>query len=264
MRTLALLSLAVALVQDPPSAPSGGKIAWGKDPAAAEKRARLEQRAMLLYFTDGGLPSKALDAGALSAAEVTSAARRVLPVILECADDKAHADWRMRLKVAAFPTIAILEPDGKTYAEITVREPADVAAEILKTARRFPGRDVLWVSSIESGMERAKDEPKPLALYFHGADDDLGAAQERLVKLAGQSRVDKFIWVELTATLDDKDPLKSKYDILTLPAIAFIDPRFNPPKQFGIYDLKEKTKPKDLQDKLEDRLKKYKDTRVKK
>src|SRR5688572_10483122 len=124
MRTMIALAVAAALVQDPPSAPAGGSVAWGRDPAAAEKRSRLEQRAMLLYFTDGGLPSKALDAGAFSAKEVASAARRLLPVMLECPDEKAHAEWRTRLKVAAFPSVVILEPDGKTFTEVASREAA--------------------------------------------------------------------------------------------------------------------------------------------
>ena len=265
MRTILLASLVVALVQDPPpAAPTGGKVAWGKDPAAAEKRARLEQRAIFFYFTDGGLPCKALDAGAFSAADVATVCRRLIPVMLEGSDDKANEEWRKRLKVAAYPTLAILEPDGKTSYEITARETADLSAELLKAARKFPGRDVMWVSSVESAVEKAKDDPRPIAIYFHAADEDLGAAQDRLVKLGGQSRVDKFIWVELTATVDDKDPLKQKFEYIALPAIGWLDSRFPEPKKMGIYELKASAKAKDVQDKFEERLKKYKDTKVKK
>jgi len=263
MKTILLVAAAAVFLQDPPASP-GGRVAWLKDPAAAERRARLEQRAMFLYFTDGGTPCKALDAGAFSASEVIAASKRLFPILLECPDDKAHADLRSRLKVTGFPMLAILEPDGKTHAEIMAREPADVAAELDKAAKRFPGRDVLWLSSIEAAVERAKDEPRPLALYFHAADEDLAAAQDRIVKLAGQARVDKFIWVELAATNDEKDPLKEKYQYLSLPAIGFVDPRFPEPKRIGIYELTAKVKPKDVQDKLEDRLKKYKDTKIKK
>ena len=264
MRTILMVSLAAVLAQDPPAAPTGGKVAWGKEPAAAEKRARLEQRAIFLYFTDGGLPCKALDAGAFSSAEVINVCRRLLPVMLECTDEKAHEDWRKRLKVAAFPTLAILEPDMKTSYEITARDAGDLSAELTKAARRFPGRDVMWTSSIEGAIEKAKEDPRPIAIYFHAAEEDLGAAQERIVKLGGQSRVDKFIWVELTATSDDKDPLKQKYEYLSLPAIGWLDPRFSEPKKMGIFELKASAKAKDVQDKFEERLKKYKDTKVKK
>src|SRR5688572_888099 len=140
MKTILLVTLAAALLQDPPpAAKAGGKIAWGRDAAAAEKRGRLEQRAVLFYFTDNGLPCKALDAGAFSEKEVVAVSRRLLPVMLECPDEKSHEEWRKRLKITAFPTIAILEPDGKTQHEITVREGAEVAAELLKVARKFPG-----------------------------------------------------------------------------------------------------------------------------
>jgi hypothetical protein len=261
MKTILLAVAAMALLQDP--AKTGGKVAWGSDPAAAEKRARLEHRAVFLYFTDGGMPCKALDAGAFSSGDMVTVCRRVLPVLLECPDDKAHADLRARLKITAFPSLVILEPDGKTQ-ELTARETADLAAELTKVARRFPGRDVLWLSSIEAALAKAKDEPRPVAVYLHVAEEDLASAQDRLLKLATQGRLDKFIWVELAATTDEKDPLKAEYDIETLPAIAFLDPRYSPPRQFGIYDLKEKAKSKDVQDKLDERLKKYKDTKVKK
>ncbi len=264
MRTLLIAAAAAVFIQDPPAVPSGGKVAWGKDPAASEKRARLEQRAVLLYFTDGGMPCKALDEGAFSSADVVAVCRRLFPVLLECPDDNAHADLRKRLKVSGFPMLAILEPDGKTHTEIQAREPAELAAELTKVARRFPGRDVLWVSTIEAAIDKAKDDPRPVAVYLHTADDDLGAAQDRVVKLAGQSRVDKFIWVELTATNDDKDALKMRFEFLSLPAIGFLDTRFNEPKRFGIYELTAKVKAKDVQEKLDDRLKKYKDTKVKK
>jgi len=266
MRTILMLSLAAALLQDPPPPPAktGGKVSWGKDPAAAEKRGKLEQRALVFYFTDGGLPCKALDGGAWSAKEVVTVSRRLLPVMLECPDEKSHDEWRKRLKVAAFPTIAILEPDGKTIHEITAREPADVAAELLKVARRFPGRDVMWVSSMEAAVEKAKDDPRPLAIYFHPADDELGAAQDRLIKLGGQSRIDKFHWVELTATTEEKDPLKAKYEFYSLPAVAIVDSRFPEPKWLTTFELKAAIKPKDVEDKLEKFLKKYKDTKIKK
>jgi|SRR5688572_1041309 len=265
MKTILLVTIAAALLQDPPPAVrAGGKISWGKDPVAAEKRGRLEQRAVVFYFTDNGLPCKALDAGAFSAKEVINVSRRFLPVMLECPDEKAHDEWRKRLKVTAFPTITILEPDGKTHHEITAREPADLSAELLKVARRFPGRDVMWVTSIESAVEKAKEEARPLALYFHAADDDLGAAQDRLVKLGGQSRVDKFYWVELTATMDEKDPLKAKYEYYSLPAVAIVDSRFAEPKWLTTFELKATAKSKDEEDKLEKMLKKYKDTKIKK
>src|SRR5882672_4848482 len=126
MRTILIVAAAAVLLQDPPpAAPTGGHIAWGSDLAASERRARLEQRAVLLYFTDGGLPCKALDAGAFSADEVVALSRRLFPVLLECPDDKAHAALRTRMKVTAFPTVTILEPDGKTHTEMLARETGD-------------------------------------------------------------------------------------------------------------------------------------------
>jgi hypothetical protein len=267
MKTLFLVALAAVLLQDPPpppSGPKGGKIEWGRDLLAAEKRSRLEQRALLIYFTDGGLPCKALDDGPFSADDVVAAARRLLPVMLECPTDGAHSELRVRFKVTAFPTLLILEPDGKTSIEITAREAAEVGAEFSKAGRRFPGRDVMWVSSMEAAIEKAKDSPRPLAAYLHPPDEDLSAAQDRIVKLAGQGRADKFIWIELAATMEAKDPLKVKYEFYSLPAIAFIDPRFPEPKWMTTYELPASAKSKTVQDQLEKMLKKYKETKVKK
>ena len=262
MRTILLVAVAAALVQDP--AKSGGKVEWGRDPAAAEKRAKLEQRAVFLYFTDGGMPSKALDAGAFSSDNVVSVSRRLLPVMVECPDDKAHADLRSRFKVSQFPSLVILEPDGKTSFEISAREAGELAAELTKTARRFPGRDVLWLSSVEKALEAAKDEPRPVAIYFHAASEDLGDAQDRVVKVLTQGRVDKFLWVELSATMDDKDALKEKYRYYSLPAVAVLDPRFEEPRWLTTFEVPAKAKPKDVQEKVDTVLKKYKDTKIKK
>lgn len=268
MKTLLLIAVAVTLIQDPPppapSGPAGGRIEWGRDFAAGEKRARLEQRALFLYFTDDGMPCKALDDGPFSTDDVVAAARRLVPVMLECPNEGAHSDLRVRLKVTAFPTIMILEPDGKTTSEITAREAPEISAELMKAARRFPGRDIMWTSSIESGVEKAKDAPRPIALYLHVAEEDLAASQDRIVKLASQGRVDKFIWVELAATMDEKDALKKKYEYYSLPAIAFIDPRYPEPKWMTTWELTAKVKSKDMQDQLEKMLKKYKDTKIKK
>ena len=51
MKLLLAVLVAAAVVQEPAAKP-GGKVEWGRDLPAAEKRARLEQRAMFLYFTD--------------------------------------------------------------------------------------------------------------------------------------------------------------------------------------------------------------------
>jgi hypothetical protein len=262
MKLLFAVLTTAALLQEP-AAKTGGKLEWGRDVAAAEKRARLEQRAMFLYFTDNGMPSRALDAGAFSHDTVIASTKGLFPVIVECPDDKAHADLRTRFKVSGFPTLMILEPDGKTQHEIGTRETAELAAELAKAAKKFPGRVVLWLSSMETALETAKKDRKPLAVYIHPADEDLAAAQERLVKIGGQSRIDKYVWLELSATNEDKDPNKQKYEFYSLPAIAFVDPRFPEPKRFGVFELEAKAKPKELQDKLEERLKKYKATKVK-
>ena len=264
---LALLLFVAAFVQDPPpteTAATGGRIQWGKDEAAATKRSRLEQRAVFLYFTDGGTPCKALDAGAFSASEVVAASMRVLPVLLECPDANAHADLRKKLNVSAFPTLILVEPDGKTTTELAVREAAEVAAELNKMGAKFPGRDVLWLSSMESGLERAKSEKRPLAIYLHSPEEDLAAAQDKIVKVGGQSRIDKFVWVELSATTGENDPLRQKYDYFSLPAVAVIDPRYPEPKWITTFEIKASAKPKDVQEKFEKVLKKYKDTKIKK
>lgn len=261
MKTLLILA-ALAVLQETPSAPVGGKIAWRRDHSVAMKRARLEQRASLLYFTDGGLACRALDAGPFSDGAVVTAAGKLIPVLLECPDEKANAEIRKHHAVTGFPTLLILDPDGKSLGEVGAREAAAIAAELDKASKRFPGRAVLWHSSIDEGVARAKEEKKPVAIYFHEDKDDLADAQDRLGKLAG-SRVDKFVWVEIPATNDAQDASKTTYEYVSLPAIAFLDPRFDKPKRMGVFDLSAKAKSKDVQDKLDEKLKRYKDAKVK-
>jgi len=259
---LALL-LAAAPLQDQ-SAPTGGKIAWSRDEAASSKRSRLELRPLFFYFTDGGTPCKALDAGPFSSSDVIAASFQLLPVLFECPAADSHAEIRKKLNVTAFPTLILVEPDGKTTTELAVREAAEIAAELNKIALKFPGREVLWLSSMESALEKAKSEKKPLAVYLHAAEEDLAAAQDRIGKLGGQSRIDKFIWVELTATTAENDALRQKYDFYSLPAVAVIDPRFPEAKWMTTFEIKASAKPKDIQEKIEKVLKKYKDTKIKK
>ncbi|HTF56262.1 MAG TPA: hypothetical protein VK661_03265 [Planctomycetota bacterium] len=261
MKTLLILA-ALVVFQDTPSAPVGGKITWRRDVSVAMKRARLEQRASLLYFTDGGLACRALDAGPFSDGAVVTVAGKLIPVLLECPDEKANAEIRKLHAVTGFPTLLILDPDGKPLGEVTAREAAAIAAELDKASKRFPGRPVLWHSSVDEGVARAKEEKKPVAVYFHDDKEDLADAQDRLSKLAG-SRVDKFVWVEIPSTNEDTDANKTTYQYISLPAVAFLDPRPDKPKRFGIYEITSKAKAKDVQDKLESMLKKYRDAKVK-
>ena len=260
MTAFLIAAAAAALLQD---APPGGKLAWSGDVATAERRSRLEQRPVLLYFTDGGMPCRALDAGAWSSDAVAAAARALLPVLLQCPDEKAHADLRTRFKVTGFPTVIVLEPDGKTFSEMTNLEPGPVVGEFTRLAKKFPGRQVLWLATLEKGLEAAKAAKKPVAIYFHTADADLAAAQETLTKLVAQSRIDYFVWVEMAATNEDNDPLKLKYDFFSLPAVAIIDPRYTELKRLTIFEVTAKVKAKDLIEKIDKALKKYKDGKPK-
>jgi len=261
MKTLLILALVVFL-QDPPTAPVGGKVTWRRDPSVALKRARLEQRAALLYFTDGGLACRALDAGPFSDNGVIASAGKLIAVLLECSDEKANVELRKQYAVTGFPTLLVLDPDGKSIGEVGAREGPAIAAELDKASKRFPGRAVLWHSSLEEAVARAKDEKKPVAIYFHDDKDDLADAQDRITKLGG-SRVDKFVWVEIVATNEATDANKTTYEFYGLPAVAYVDPRFEKPKRMGVFEITSKLKSKDVQDKLDAALKKYKDAKVK-
>jgi hypothetical protein len=263
MKTLLILAAAAVLLQETPSAPAGGKVTWRRDPSVATKRARLEQRALLLYFTDGGLACRALDAGPFSDNAVVAAAGKLIPVLLECSDEKANVELRKQYAVTGFPTMLMLDPDGKSLGEVTAREAPAIAAELDKTAKRFPGRSVLWHSSLDEGVARAKEEKKPVAIYFHDEKEDLADAQDRITKLGGTNRVEKFVWVEVAATNADQDANKTTYEYLGLPAVAFLDPRFEKPRRMGVFEITAKTKPDRVQEKLETALKKYKDAKVK-
>lgn len=263
MKTLLILAAAAVLLQDPSAAPAGGKVTWRRDHSVAMKRARLEQRAALVYFTDGGLACRALDAGPFSDNGVVAAAAKVVPVLLECSDEKAHAELRKQYGVTGFPTLLLLDPEGKSIGEVGGRESGAIAADLDKAAKRFPGRAVLWHSSIDEGVARGKEDKKPVAIFFHDDKEDLADAQDRLTKLAGSNRLEKFVWVEIVAANDDKDANKTTYEFISLPAVAFVDPRGEKPRRMGVFEIGAKAKSKDVQDKLDAALKKYRDAKVK-
>ena len=267
MIAMRLLLVAAALwgLQDAPARVPGGKVEWWKDVPLALKRAKLEQRALLLYFTDGSVPCKALEDGAFSSDVVAALAKDVIPVLLECMDEKAHEEMKTRFEVGGFPTTAFADPEGKPLGELATQEADAMAAEIAKIARRHPGRPVLWARSQEAGVATARAAEKPLAIYFHDGKQDLIEAQDRVRKLTGSTRADKFTWVEMAATNDDKDPWKVKYEYYDLPAVVILDPRPEDPMKrvLSLFEIYAKSKPATVQQKVDKALKKYKDTKTK-
>lgn len=260
-----LVTAALWCLQDSPARAPGGKVEWWKDVPFAMKRAKLEQRALLLYFTDGSVPCRAFEDGAFSSEVVAALAKDLIPLILECPDDKAHEDLRTKFDVSGYPTAVFADPEGRPLGEISNQETDAVAGEIAKMARRHPGRPVLWARSQEAGIATARATEKPLAIYFHDGKQDLIEAQDRVRKLTGSARADKFTWVEITATNAEKDPWKAKYEYYDLPAVVLLDPRPEDAMKrvLSLFEIYAKTKPVKIQEKVDRALKKYKDTKVK-
>lgn len=260
-----VLAVALGCLQEAPPRVAGGKVDWWKDAAHAMKRAKLEQRALLLYFTDGSVPCKALEDGAFSSEAVAALAKDLVPVLLECSDEKAHEDLRTKYEVSSFPTAFFADPEGRKLTEISDQEPDAVAAEIAKVAKRHPGRPVMWARTLDEGVAAARAAGKPLAAYFHDGKQDLAEAQDRVRKLTGSTRADKFAWIEILATNAEKDPWKVKYEYYDLPAVVLFDPRPEDPmkKILSIFEIYAKTKAARIQEKVDKALKKYKETRTK-
>jgi len=258
-----LAAAAVWFLQDAPPRVPGGKVEWWKDVPLAMKRAKLEQRALLVYFTDGSVPCRALEDGAFSSDVVAALAKDLIPLMLECPDDKAHEELRSRFGVEGFPTAAFADPEGKPIGELSSQDADGMAAEIAKMAKRHPGRPVLWARSQDAAIATARAAEKPLAVYFHDGKQDLIEAQEKVKKLTGSTRADKFTWFEMTATNDDKDPWKVKYEFYDLPAVVILDPRGDDAMKrvLALFEVYAKSKPAKIQEKVDRALKKYKDTK---
>jgi len=260
---LLLVAAALGCLQDTATRAPGGKVEWWKDVAFAMKRAKLEQRALLLYFSDGSVPCRALEDGAFSSDVVAALSRDLIPLILECPDEKAHEELRSRFGVDGFPAAAFADPEGKPLGEISDLEADAVAGQIAKVAKRHPGRTVLWARSQEAAIATARAAEKPLAVYFHDGKQDLIEAQERVRKLTGSTRADKFTWIEIAATNEDKDPWKVKYEYYDLPSVVILDPRPDDAMKrvLSLFEIYSKTKPAKIQEKVDRALKKYKDTK---
>lgn len=140
MHALLAAALALAAAGAPPvrqeSAPRGGKIRWSVDPDATLAQAKREGLPQVWYFTDDACPADLrLDAGALSDDAVVRQAGAFARVMLNCTRPTAAQRELMRKHgVDAFPTLLLLEPDGRLIEKVRGEKHARELVAILRGA----------------------------------------------------------------------------------------------------------------------------------
>lgn len=251
---LPLLLAAAAL-----AAPGGGKVPWGQQKLEdALHTARYERKPVALFFTaDWCGYCKELAAGALSDEGVVAAAKGVIPVMVDCTEKGAHMELHQRYGVSSYPTIVMLDPDGKGMTKITGARPAAdvkgmfeactkaIAAQQKPRPKPTPAGPkpaaepaapgvrvkVQELPSLEAAQDKAREEGKLLGLVYtlpeaERREKDTQATVEALCAPALRESTPRILWVwrPLCDELGLDTPEAEAYRVSKSPSVAIVDP----------------------------------------
>jgi hypothetical protein len=227
--TLAILLSAASAA----SAQDGGKLTWPHrdNPKAAMTEGRGRNRVMMLYFTSvGAEPSKKFSAEALSDPDVVAAAERLTCVFVECNWGKANVELANFFKVKAYPTVILIDPEGKTLGTVTNQEPKAVAKLINDAVAAFtekPGGAAeapiqLRAFSITDAITAGRRRGIPAILFFR---DDSPASTTVAAALTDPSM--KEFQTKLTLGVETYTKgagLTATFEVTRAPTVLIVDP----------------------------------------
>lgn len=129
--------------------------------------------------------------------------------------------------VTGSPTILFLAPDGKQVGTGS-RDSAGLIRQITETAEKH-NRSPKWAESEESAIKTAKEEQKPLVVYYR---DDKARSEQALLEfntLPVAEFYGKAVWVQ--RTIDVKSDEAKALGIASVPAVWIVDARVDEAKE---------------------------------
>jgi len=131
-----------------------------------------------------------------------------------------------KYSVTGSPTIKFLKPDGTKVSD-GGRDSAGLIKQINETAEKF-NRAPKWAESVETATAKAKEETKPVVVFYR----DGGAKSDSALEAFGAQPLaelyDKLVWVQ--KTIDPKSDEAKTLGITAVPALWVVDPRIEDPK----------------------------------
>lgn len=162
-----------------------------------------------------------MGAGALSDDSVAMAAKKVVPIYVDCTTQGAHQDLIAKYGVPGYPTMIYVDPSGKAIGQMRSLDASAFVRDFEALAKEFPGKGSLWAGSLASALDLGRKKKRPVAVYLSPPGEDL----EKLPKAVGDRR-NKAFWVLLPA---NEETLR-QYGVEAGPALVLLDPKLEKPE----------------------------------
>lgn len=176
MKRIATALLAVALLA--PTAWAGGS-GWQKDLDKALKKAAKKDQPVLVEFTDGK-SSKEINTKIFYTGKFKSWAKKHKVVLVEINYGKKVAaklakqydDLKTKHKVESFPTVLLLDAEGKSLGALPfdARTKPDAWFEKATDLAEAAGGAGGWITDWEKAKKLSRTTKKPMLVDFNGSD----------------------------------------------------------------------------------------------
>ena len=188
-------------------------------------------------------------------------AEDVVMIAVDCSDRSAEAELKQKYGVSGLPTIVFTSPEGEVVGHLGDRSPEGVAKQLAQLVAEH-GRKIPWAESYESGLATAKEEGKPVFLFFTDEEDDDSVAMEELLGSPDLKELrEKFVLVR--HLVEKKCEFCKVAHVTRAPVVKILDPNLEDPIAADVYDFRKKKSAKDLGSALERGLKLFEKAREK-
>ena len=175
MKTHALSLLALAVLGAPVLAGGSG---WQTDFEKAQKKALKSDRPMLVEFTEGDA-SKSINKKIFYTGKFKSWSKKNV-ILVEINFSKrvskklaaTYADLKKKYKVESFPTVLLIDGEGKTIGSPKFDERTKLEAWLKETGEIAEGAGAggTWITDWEKAKKLSKRTKKPMLVDFNGSD----------------------------------------------------------------------------------------------
>jgi hypothetical protein len=158
---------------------------------------------------------------------VVAAARKIVPILVDCSEKGSQQELRDRYGVRGFPSVVYVDPEGKKLKDMGGREPKAIITDVDGLAAKFPGQASLFQNSLGGALALAKSAktPLPVAVYFAEEGADILKVAAKLSKDLASKR-SKFLFV---LDVGRKTALEA-LGLEKAPALVVLDPTAENPQ----------------------------------
>jgi hypothetical protein len=188
---------------------------------------------------------------------VAAAARKVVPVIIDCSEKGSQDALMAKYGVEGYPTVVYVDPEGKKLKEMGSRDAKAIIGDIEGLAAQYAGQPSLFQNSVSGAIAAAKASKTPLPVVVYLAEEAADMVKT-YVKVAKDlsARKGKFLFVLGVAN----KPALEANGLEKGPAAVVLDPTSEKPRETPIakIPIDAASKPADLTKSLDEAAKKMK------